>query len=68
MNTVLLESIATPRTVGGRVRALAGLVQRLSRLSPRHSRKPSWVHMPDRAWRRHSALLTYLHEAQSGER
>jgi hypothetical protein len=29
--------------------------------------KPYWVHLPDRVWKRQSALLVSLHELKRGE-
>jgi hypothetical protein len=67
MNTAILQVQDSERPVTGRPRPLLGMVLRLCKVMPRHRRKPTWVHVSDRAWRRHSALLTFSHEAQSGK-
>jgi hypothetical protein len=66
MNTAVLHTTDTLRTATGR--GMLSLMQRLRKLSPRHRPRPHWSRVPDRVWRRNSALLTYLHEAQTGER
>jgi len=67
MTIAILQTMDSVHPAAGGVRTLAGMVQRLSKALPRHSRKPIWVRVPDRAWRRHSALLTYRHEARDSE-
>ena len=46
---------------------MKSVLKRVLRALPRAGRKPSWAHVSDRAWRRNSALLTCMHEAQTGE-
>jgi hypothetical protein len=67
MNTASLEISDAEHPVTGKSLSLAALVTRLGKLTPRYTRKPDWAHVSDRVWRRNSALLTYLHEAQMGE-
>lgn len=60
-------------TVPATARLRAGVKDILQRLRPlparyRYSEKPVWAHVPDRVWRRNSALLTCLHEATPGSR
>lgn len=67
MNTAILQAADEFTAPRGRGLGLANLVQRLKRLRPRHVAKPDWSHVPDRVWRRHSAMLTFRYEAESGE-
>jgi hypothetical protein len=67
MNSAILHAHDNGHPATGRPRPLLGMVLRLCKVLPSHRRKPSWVRVSDRAWRRHSALLTFSHEAQSGK-
>lgn len=66
MNTASLHISDSQQPAEGRLLSLISIVCRLGKLTPRHSSKPEWAHVSDRAWRRNSALLTYLHEARMG--
>lgn len=66
MTIAVMQAIRTVRPSRERGFGLAGLMKRLQQLAPRHSAKPHWSHVPDRMWRRHSAMLTFRYEAQSG--
>lgn len=68
MTTAILKSTGTLHAGNNRLPGLMTLVKNLTRLSHlRNQSKPEWAHVSDRVWRRNSALLTYLHEAQSDE-
>jgi hypothetical protein len=67
MTTASLHISDSERQEEDKSLSLMGIVCRLGKWTPRHSRKPDWAHVSDRAWRRNSALLTYLHEARMGE-
>lgn len=43
-------------------------VRRVKKVLRLHRYTPPWAHVPNRVWRRNSALLTYMHEAQTGNR
>lgn len=66
MNIAALSLDSTRHRIGNWQSRLGRLVKRMQSLHPRHPAMPEWSHLPQRAWRRHSALLTYLHEAQNG--
>lgn len=68
MNSVILQSNDMVRTDVSRRLSMISLVQRLKKLTPGYNSRPAWAHVPNRTWRRNSALLTYLHEAQTGSR
>lgn len=45
--------------------AIRTVFKRLMSRLPRNGRKPAWAHVTNRAWRRNSALLTYMHEVHT---
>ncbi len=62
---VLLSAVHAP-VKGVRRAVLKGWFRRLAWRRPRHTLNPDWSHVPDRVWRRHSAMLTFRHEVDSG--
>jgi hypothetical protein len=58
----IYQPTSRARPLGALLREL--LHRRLEELerNTRTPAKPSWVHLPDRVWRRHSALIMHQYE------
>ena len=68
MNTAIPQVIDTVRPSTERALTLANLVKRMGMVPPTNYKRPAWAPVSKRTWRRHSALLTYRHEIESGAR